>query len=472
MRTELLAIVPGILSAWLTIFRSMSTALYWVYLPVLLLIPDNFRLPIDGLPDPTFSQAAILPIGFGVFCQALLRGSWKWSWIDVCFGAYLIWQVVSDVYNVGLIDAQNFGFEIVANALFPYMCGKVLIESEGLRVLFARRFVWLLFTVSAISLWEFRMADSPFRRLFGRYFPGQDSGWFVQARWGVGRIGGPYGHAILMGAILAVALLFCAWLWRSGLWERNFRVLGEAHFTKSQILTAGLAVALLMTLSRGAWIGGIVGLVLASAGLHARPGRALLIRMALVLALLAGVYSASKAYVESEPGPEEVLTKGRSLAEATEVKQSTAYRTTLFNRYLDIVVQRPWLGWGRANWPIVPGMPSIDNNYLFLALNSGFGGLGLFCLTLFAAAVRLALGGIRMDAADIVERTFHFTLMGSLVAVAITTSSVFMGSQLYPLTFLLVGWADACCIGERRAVPEVRHVELEAANYEPAGVLA
>ena len=72
MRTELLAIVPGILSAWLTIFRSMSTALYWVYLPVLLLIPDNFRLPIDGLPDPTFSQAAILPIGFGVCCQAHL----------------------------------------------------------------------------------------------------------------------------------------------------------------------------------------------------------------------------------------------------------------------------------------------------------------------------------------------------------------------------------------------------------------
>ena len=66
MRTELLAVLPGILAWWMAVGESLEAAFLSVYLPVLLLIPDTFRYPIDGLPDPTFCQAAILPIGLGV----------------------------------------------------------------------------------------------------------------------------------------------------------------------------------------------------------------------------------------------------------------------------------------------------------------------------------------------------------------------------------------------------------------------
>lgn len=471
MRTELLAIAPGILTAWLSIFRSLSTALFWVYLPVLLLIPDHLRLPIDGLPDPTFSQAAILPIGLGVCYSAISGRNWKWSWMDASVASFLMWQLSSDLYNVGISDAQNLGFDIIANSFFPYICGKALIESQGLRTRFVRRFVWLLFVVSMISVWEFRMASNPFRPLFAAYFPGQDSGWFIQTRWGIGRVGGPYGHAILMGAILSVGLMFAVWLWRSNLWERNLRIIGNVYFSKAQILTAGIAAAMGMTLSRGPVLGGLLGLVIASAAFQSRPARALLQRLALVVILLTGVYFASKAYTESEPGPEEILTKGRSMADSSEVKQSTVYRAALFDRYLEIVLQRPWFGWGRANWPVVPGMSSIDNNYLFLALNNGIGGLALFCSMLLTAAFQLVRSGLSV-ASDAIERAFHFTLMGALVAVAITTASVFMGSQLYPLTFLLIGWADDCYIRQMDAKPEEDPEESLAANYEPAGVSA
>ena len=67
MRTELLAILPGIVAWWVAFSQSLETAFYAVYLPVLLLVPDYYRLPIDGLPDPSFSQAAILPIAALIF---------------------------------------------------------------------------------------------------------------------------------------------------------------------------------------------------------------------------------------------------------------------------------------------------------------------------------------------------------------------------------------------------------------------
>src|SRR5208283_2518388 len=105
-----------------------------VYLPVLMLIPDYYRLPIDGLPDPTFSQSAILPIGVAVCWRAIVRREWKPSVLDVCVFSFVAWQFISDFHNVGYIDAQNLGFDMVTLAFLPYVGGKMLIESKGMRV--------------------------------------------------------------------------------------------------------------------------------------------------------------------------------------------------------------------------------------------------------------------------------------------------------------------------------------------------
>ena len=471
MRTEILAILPGFLAWWLAATASLEVAFLNVYLPVLLLIPDNFRFPIDGLPDPTFGQSAILPIGIAVCWKAIFKKEWNWSILDACVGFFLVWQFISDFYNVGIIDAQNLGFDMLTLALLPYVCGKALIEPAGNRIAFARRFVWLLFIVALISTYEFRMADSLFRPIFGRFFPGQDSGWFIQIRWGLGRVAGPYGHAILMGCILSIAILLTVWISRCGLWERSIRGLGDLYFTKQQIIMAALVLAMIMTLSRGPWLGAVCGLLLASAGISVNLRKTFKRNLVLLALVGLGVFLGGKAYLANEPQPAEVLTTGRSNVELSEVEQSTAYRAVLFDKYVDIVMQRPLLGWGRANWPQVAGMSSIDNNYLFIALNTGIVGVCVFVLMLLVAAARLVISGFSAEHQEMPERSFHFTLLGIIVAIGITTASVFMGSQLYPLLFLFLGWADATTIAQLSR-PGERRLESENANYDLIGVVA
>ena len=471
MRTEWIALLPGVLACWIGFGQSLQAAFLAVYLPVLLLIPDYFRLPIDGLPDPTFSQAAILPIGLAVCWKAFSKREWTFTSLDFCVLVYVAWQFISDFHNVGLADAQNLGFDTVTLALFPYICGKALIERYDLRAIFARRFVWLLFVVAIISVYEFRMGDSLFRPVFGRFFPGQDTTWFTQMRWGFGRIAGPYGHAILMGCILSIALLLCVWLSRSRQWETHFKVLGEVPFTKQQILAFGLVAGMVMTLSRGPWLGAVSGLILASVGFSVNTRKAFKRNAALLVLIAVLVYAGGKAYIANSPQPAETLSHGLIVPDATEVEQSTAYRAVLFDKYVEIVMQRPYWGWGRFNWPQVPGMSSIDNNYLFIALNTGLLGVAVFLTMLMVACWRLVRSGIATEPQDFTDRAFFFTMLGVIVSVTVSTASVFMGSQLYPLLFLFLGWADACTIGQSETA-EASHAELDAATFDLVGVVA
>jgi hypothetical protein len=223
MGTESIVLLPGFIAAWFAATRSLEEAFFAVYLPVLLLIPDYFRMPIDGFPDPGFIQTTILPIGLGLCFLAVFKGQWKFSAVDLCVVAFIGWQFISNIYNLGYKEAQNNLFDELTLAIFPYMAGKALIEPTGLRVRFAKRFVFLLFVVTVLSLYEFRMGDNLFRPLVSPLFPGQDPGSFTQMRWGFGRIGGPYVHAIFMCAILGIGYLLCRWLNVTKQWEPHFR---------------------------------------------------------------------------------------------------------------------------------------------------------------------------------------------------------------------------------------------------------
>jgi hypothetical protein len=442
----MIVLLPGILAWWTAASQSLESALIGVYLPVLMLIPDNFSLPIDGLPDPNFSQCAILPIGLAVCWKAVFRREWKFSVLDFFVFAYVAWQFISDFYNVGYGDAQNLSFDVVTLCLLPYVCGKALIEATGSRTQFARRFVWLLFVVSLLSVYEFKMGISLFRPAIGRFFPGQTSGWYTQIRWGFGRIAGPYGHAILMGSILAAGFLLCRWLSRSGQWERQFRWLGEVPLTKSQVITGGLLAATVMTLSRGPWLGAACGMALASLGTSADRPRTL--KRVTLLLVVGGVlvYSGGKAYISNPQSNNSASLAPPSNAEEV---QSAAYRAVLLVQYTTIAMERPVWGWGRAHWPRIPGMSSIDNNYLYIALNCGFVGTGLFVAILLAASARLFVTGFFDEGMAQEERAFRFTLLGVIAAIAISTATVFLGSQLYPLLYLFLGWADACVLAKK-----------------------
>jgi len=460
MNTESIVLLPGILAWWLAATRSLEAAFFSVYLPVLLLVPDYFRMPIDGLPDPGFGQATILPIGIGVCWIALFRREWRISTLDFFVLAFVAWEFISDLYNLGYKDAQNMGFDMLTLAVFPYMAGKALIEPAGMRTVFARRFVWLLFVVCLISLYEFKMGDNLFRPVVSRFFPGQDPGAFTQMRWGFGRIAGPYVHAIFMCAILGIGYLLCRWLTVTDQWERGFRWFGGLRLKKSKILTFGLLAGMFMTLSRGPWLGAACGAILASIG--TAPNRRRGLKRALLILVGGGLlfYTAGKAYLD-----------GVSAFEGVEEQASAAYRGVLLDEYDKIVMQSPIFGWGKLNWPKVPGMPSIDNNYLYTALGSGLVGAGLLVALLSMAMWRLFSSGYFVANLDPAERAFHFTMLGVIAGIALSTATCYLAAQLYPLLFVFLGWSEACVVFQP-APAEVREAEPDTAGFGLMKVIA
>ena len=78
----------------------------------------------------------------------------------------------------------------------------------------------------------------------------------------------------------------------------------------------------------------------------------------------------------------------RATAE-TEDQRNVAYRKEMWEAYIEVVLERPYLGWGRFSVPSVKGMKSIDSEYLGVALASGLLALGCYLTFLFGMFIRL-----------------------------------------------------------------------------------
>jgi hypothetical protein len=460
--TEMIVVVPALIAWWVASRQSLESAFLNVYLPVILMLPNYFTWEIDHFPDPCF-HAAIMPIGLAMCWKAFVKREWKYSLLDYAVAAYLSWQIVCEVYNVGYTTMPDLLWDLMNLAIFPYMAGKTLIEQKGLRVAFAKRWVMCILLVCLISVYEFRLGVSLFRETLLPLFPRENGTWVTQLRWGFGRIAGPYGHAISMALVVGIAILLHRWLAREGLWEQNFKLTGKLPFSKSQIISFGLISGILMTISRGPWIGAVCGAVLAAVGLQQNRRRAL--TRALLVLVVGGaiLYVAGKAYLANA-----------NAFEGVEEQASAAYRAILIDQYEDIVMLSPILGWGRANWPVVQGMLSIDNNYLFVALGTGLVGLGLLIVMFMSELWRIFASGYFKDDLTPGERMFRFTLVGILVSIAISTGTTYISAHLYPIFFMLLGWCEACVVtrntvseapvsfAEMAAVPSYRLMRVVA----------
>ncbi|HWE53376.1 MAG TPA: O-antigen ligase family protein [Bryobacteraceae bacterium] len=433
--TELIILIPGIIAWRVMSKQSLAAAFLLVYLPVFLILPDYYSLPVPSVPDPTFLQTAIMPIGAGLLWSAFVKREWKFSILDFGVLAFLGWQVVCELYNSRQQEMPDLIFDLATLAVFPYMAGKTLVEQTGLRARVARGFVWAVFLVCLLSVYEFRMGVSLFRPALGPFFPGQTPQWVTQVRWGFGRIAGPYGHAISMAVFVGVAYLLHRWLIDVGQWERKFRWMGSHPLTKQRIITVGLLAGLFMTLSRGPWLGAIAGGILAEVGFSKNRPRALV--RALLILVVGGtvLYYAGQAYLQ-----------GVSAFEGVEEQASAEYRAILINQYEDIVMQSPIFGWGRANWPKVVGMPSIDNNYLFIALGTGLTGLGIFSAMFLLCIGRIFKSGYFTRHLSPDERSFRFAMFGILVSIAFSTATTYISAHMYPLFFFLLGWTETLVI--------------------------
>lgn len=432
----IIAIIPGLFAWYFAVRRSPQSAFLNVYIPVLLLLPEYYRWVLPLLPDPTFSQAAILPI-MGVL---LLREwkQWRWSITDFLIIGFAFCVGLSEFVNAGYNDAQNLMFDMLTSVVFPYIAAKALIEPKGLRMAFARRFSILLFAVSVVSVFEFRLGMTPWQIVFNRFFPGQGEGWVTTFRYGFARVAGPYGHAILAGLILVIGYRIQRWVeWSRG-WEPRFANIPDVGISKARLITLGILAGTVMTLVRGPWLGGMMGALITAVGLSTKRKRALTILASAIV--LIGIPAGTAFYRYASVGRAGAL---------TESQETAAYRFELIDRYVDIALQKSALGWGRNGWPKVAGMQSIDNYYLLLALMHGLIADALLAIILISLIVRLVRFEMRRPPPALRGSSLGFTLAGVFVAFAFTITTVYVGLTVMPVFAVLAGWSEGYLLNRR-----------------------
>jgi hypothetical protein len=425
----IIAIFPGLYSAYIAYRRSPEIAFLNVYLPVLLLLPDYYRWVVPALPDPTFNQATILPIGLLYLSREFRR--WKFSLNDFLVLGFAGCIGCSEYLNTGYKEAQNLMFDMFASVVLPYIVAKGIIEPRGRRVAFAKRFVWLLFVVSIISVFEFKMGMTPWQLIMNRLFPGQGEGWSTTFRYGFARIAGPYGHAILAGLILTIGFRIQRWLEWSGHWEPRFRKFAWLKVPKARVITLGITLGVVMTLVRGPWMGGIIGAALTAVGLSKNRKKMLVVMGVGLIAV--GVPAGSMFYSYASVG---------RINAKSDSQETAAYRFELIQKYLNIAEERSGLGWGRSTWPKVDGMKSIDNYYLLLALMHGMIADSLLIVIIFGTAIRLVRFEMKLAPPNVRGSSFGFTLAGIFIGFAITIATVYVGLTALPVFAVITGWAE------------------------------
>jgi hypothetical protein len=423
--------IPGAIALFVCVRRGVAAALIDVYLPVLLLIPDYFRWVLPGLPDPTFNEAAIIPIAV-LFVLREARG-WRFSFTDLLIVALALEMAYSEFINTNYSDSQNLMFDCLANIVAPYMLAKGLVEPKGLRVRFAQKFCGLLALVAVISVYQFKMGTNPFQTLLSRFFPGQ-GGWVTTFRYGFARIAGPYGHAILAGVIFAVAYRMQRWLQWNECWRGHLKWL---PMDAGSFITYAIVAGSVMTLCRGPWIGAFCGMVASLIGRAIDRRRALTITLVLLVTIGTPAYLKFKAYVSV----------GRAGAK-TVAQESAAYRKELLDKYIAIAEQHAAFGWGLTGWPKLPGMPSIDNYYLLISLMHGVTALGLLLAIFIWLIVRLGRYGAARPWAS-PSGSLAFSLLGAYLAVMVSIATVYLGMQATQVLFLMTGWAEGLLLLNR-----------------------
>lgn len=440
---QVIAALPALLAIYFAFAKSPSKAFLWVYIPTLMLIPNYYRWVVAGAPDPTFNEAAILPIAFAFFAKG---GRWKLTVTDGLVLGFASCVAYSQFLATGYNDAQNLIFDMVATVVLPYLLTKALIEPEGLGVEFAKKMVVLLCIVAATNAYEFKMISNIYQTILNPFFPGDmGRGWVTTSRNSFGRSAGPFAHAIFAGVIFAVGYRVQRWLQINGHWPSKQR---------SRLMTAAMIAGMVFTQSRGPQLGCIFGAVATFVGRSKN-------RRTVMVAILAGVIVIGTPTAIAFWN---YVSVGRAAAKS-ETQETAAYRKELIDKYTDIAMEHASFGWGLNDWPRVPGMPSIDNHFLLLALRHGLIALGFFVVMVLSQCIRLGMFCARTPRSEPASG-LAFTLLGAILSIAFSAMTVFLGEQSQILLFIVIGWSEGLMIKNR--APERAVSPAAAMSFHPA----
>ena len=447
---SIVILIPSILCILALLRGNTQRVFLNFFIPVMMLFPLGYLLKLPHIPPIDFLTAVTLPLGIAMIFVDSSR--WKISRTDLWMAIFIFSAIYVDYTTGRPIDALFVLFSNLTAAMVPYMAGKLLIEQPGVRVEAIKRFVSLLALVSILAIVEFFTKVNLFKVFWSKFFPEQ---WWIlnlQIRNGFGRTGGPYGGAEHAGMVLFVGITFAVWLRRQNYQTSEGGTIAVISPVKAKLIILLLIAALYTTQSRGPWIGAIISLCIASIGKAKKPLRRAIIVVGLGLLIGIPGYQAGKDYAS---GPRTDYGSERETAQ---------YRAQLIDNYIPIAKLGGAFGWG-FNFPIVSGQSSIDNEFLFIWVVQGYMGLLALSLLLLESVISLIRLGVKAKLKS--DRYLVFSILGTILGIAVTSATVYLDLQPRVIFFLLVGWSQAIRLAKVNNLDE-QTVRFSQHAAEPA----
>jgi hypothetical protein len=442
---SMIVLIPGFMAAYFAFTRSPHWAFINIYVPVYFIFPSYYHWKPKLIPDPNFAQAVIMPI-FLAFLLRKLPG-WRFSFTDVLVIVFVLFVSASEYLNFGYKEAQNLMFNMQVSVLFPYLLAKSLVEPAGLREEFAKRIVLTLCFIALLMAYEplFRTGYTFWHQALGRFFEGQ--GWQTgrNYRWGLVRANGPFTHPIMAGTTVAIGVCLQQWLQWSHLGFS--RIMGIAIPYLSYIITLILFVGFISSFSRAPWIGALLALMVVVflsgiISLSRYPKIRYMFIAVILGSIVIGAILSANAFKQFASVSREEAT------ESSKERETIAYRFQLYTTYGNIVMQRWAFGWGKLGWPKDNTQKSIDNHFMFLALNHGLIAVGSQLILFFYLIIRLFKHAMNRPATTPTKSGIDLMLLGLLLHFlwCATTVSLF---NISPLVFMIFGWSEGYLLNQK-----------------------
>lgn len=427
---QALILIPALIAMAMLNGSSAARVAVKVYVPCMMLIPMYLQFQMGGLAMNVTSFVTVFLAAAGFWAW---RGTLKLTFLDAGVAAYMLSAFYADAHRHDLKISIYAFLLMVSKAAIPYVIGRTLIEQTGMRKDFAKTLVICLAAVAICSLYEYRMEVNPFQDMVER-LTHSPSGWGRQTRWGFGRIAGPYGHAITAGMIFSTGLIMQLWLVGTKTWD-NSKVL---RFLKSRkralYVTLAVMLGLFMTQSRGPWIGCGFGLIVCSIGFARNRKRAAV----WAISTLAVALTVTSVVLDKYTAVDETKTTDRDQLNAS-------YRRDLLTTYGPMVDQGGLWGWGTpqvlsdGSVGYSRNQTSIDNEYLRVAMSQGYVGASLFVIMLALCIVHLITLCVSLRSRE--DILFAYCMLGAVLAMAFTLTTVYLGDPMMQIVFLFLGWS-------------------------------
>ena len=423
-------LLPGLLSLYLVIRGRIETAFLSVYLPALLLLPDGYGLKFPHMPAISAAQSALIPIGAVALYRLARKG--LPSLMDILVGLFIVSITASEVFRERVMNDGIFSALISFISIFlAYAAGRTMIE-PGLRLVTVRRIVILMLLLGPLGLYEWRMGQSLYGVIGIRFFNLDSVRAFVQLRSGRGRMAASFNDAELAGIAFGMAAALNVWLVYLRKW-RSTANLGKPldWLEKYHIPGMLLLLFVFLTQSRGPMLAvGVAYLILQIPKFRNKKAATVLVAILIAVSAAAAYQYISHYTNVSDPG-----------AIVNEQQGSALYRRQMNELYQPIVKQGGFLGWGVLSRPVLPGMFSVDNEFLLVHLAYGNAGYILFVLIAAETFRRLIVCSWRLQEPE--GQAFVIVLIAAMAVFWISISTVYMGEQMPQIAFLLIGWSQS-----------------------------